>query len=55
MLQLHTPRRSRTEGILLISVASRVTYWDRAEIARVQVVALEQRFEAEEYGGQRRN
>ena len=54
MLQLHTPRMSRTEGILVISVASRVTYWERAEIARVQVEALEQRFEAEEHRGQRR-
>ena len=53
MLQLHTPRMSRTEGILVISVASRVTYWERAEIARVQVAALEQRFEAEEHRGQR--
>ena len=53
MLQLHTPRMSRTEGNLVISVASRVTYWERAEIARVQVAALEQRFEAEEHRGQR--
>ena len=53
MIQLHTPRMSCTEGILVISVASRVTYWERAEIARVQVAALEQRFEAEEHRGQR--
>ena len=53
MLQLHTPRMSRMEGILVISAASRVTYWERAEIARVQVAALEQRFEAEEHRGQR--
>ena len=53
MLQLHTPRMSCTEGILVISVASRVIYWKRAEIARVQVAALEQRFEAEEHRGQR--